>query len=170
MMLGGLVVGCTLDYGGGSAPDAGGITPVPPTSDGGGDAGGDGPATSSCPPGYSACAGEPGGGCTHTASDSQNCGACGHVCSNAGAVSACQDGACVIACQVGLGDCDGRDENGCETPLVADAKNCGACGHDCLGAACASGECAPAAIVTGEAGPGGIAVDDTDAYWLSAGT
>lgn len=31
----------------------------------------------------------------------------------------------------------------CSTPTVSDPMNCGACGHDCLGATCDAGQCRP---------------------------
>ncbi|MFY1828070.1 hypothetical protein ACN47A_19265 [Myxococcus fulvus] len=44
-------------------------------------------------------------------------------------------------CFVGLLDCDGNPANGCETSVVDDAANCGACGTVCGGAPSASGVC-----------------------------
>jgi hypothetical protein len=49
---------------------------------------------------------------------------------------------------------------------ASDAKNCGACGHDCLGGACTGGACQPVAIgaATDET-PALLFVDDTYVYW-----
>ncbi|HEY4117471.1 MAG TPA: hypothetical protein VGM56_06425 [Byssovorax sp.] len=47
----------------------------------------------------------------------------------------------------------------------SDPHNCGACGHDCLGAACSAGVCQPVAIWTGNAAPP-LFVDDTYVYWM----
>ncbi|GEN05875.1 hypothetical protein SAMN05443572_1021005 [Myxococcus fulvus] len=44
-------------------------------------------------------------------------------------------------CFAGFRDCDGDPVNGCETSVVDDAANCGACGTVCGGAASASGVC-----------------------------
>lgn len=55
----------------------------------------------------------------------------------------CADGAC--ACVHGRGDCSetpGGTEV-CETDLLRDPRNCGACGHSCLEGACKDGECQP---------------------------
>jgi hypothetical protein len=40
---------------------------------------------------------------------------------------------------------------GCEADVASDPKNCGACGHDCLGGACDAGACQPALVTTGAA-------------------
>lgn len=52
------------------------------------------------------------------------------------------------ACAAGTADCDGNPRNGCESKLDTDAKNCGACGHDCTGlphvsgaTTCSAGKC-----------------------------
>jgi hypothetical protein len=101
--------------------------------------------------------------CTDTRSDPQNCGACGTACglyalcvSSAcvcGAETcpatgtnyqgaACVAGDCKLFCAANRGDCDGAASNGCESNLVSDAGNCGACGVQCAtGAACISGVC-----------------------------
>ncbi|MFY2558437.1 Ig-like domain-containing protein [Corallococcus terminator] len=44
-------------------------------------------------------------------------------------------------CVTGFLDCDGNPSNGCETSMMDDAANCGACGTVCGGAASASGVC-----------------------------
>jgi hypothetical protein len=53
--------------------------------------------------------------------------------------------------------------------IANDPKNCGACGHDCLGQQCHSGRCDPAVLVTDQDDPRAIAVDDTRVYWGSGG-
>jgi hypothetical protein len=53
-----------------------------------------------------------------------------------------------------------------------DPHNCGACGHDCFGTACAGGTCTPlpvAVLATGQSLPAGLAVDDAGVYWLDLG-
>ena len=47
---------------------------------------------------------------------------------------------------------------------ASDPKNCGACGHDCLGGACTAGQCRPVAIWTGRADPP-LYVDAEYVYW-----
>jgi hypothetical protein len=80
--------------------------------------------------------------CTDPAVDPNNCGACGTVCSANNGVAACTNGACTINCNVGYADCDKNALNGCETNLLSDNANCGACGVACVnGAMCYSGAC-----------------------------
>jgi alpha-tubulin suppressor-like RCC1 family protein len=53
------------------------------------------------------------------------------------------------ACAAGTGDCDGDPTNGCEAPLDASSKHCGACGVTCAaGEACAAGACRRASALT----------------------
>jgi hypothetical protein len=49
-------------------------------------------------------------------------------------------------CHTKFVDCDGKPENGCEAALETDPKNCGKCGHDCLGGACKAAFCQPVEI------------------------
>src|SRR5262249_51817696 len=67
------------------------------------------------------------------------CGAIAH-----GTV-ACSGGACVVgACDVNWGDCNNVDLDGCETNLLNDENNCGACGTTCNvlgGESCNQGVC-----------------------------
>ncbi len=67
---------------------------------------------------------------------------CPWVCTLPNAVAECREGPCVISrCLPWFGDCDGRDENGCETDLLSDA-NCGACGNVCpTNTPCGGGSC-----------------------------
>jgi outer membrane protein assembly factor BamB len=88
-------------------------------------------------------------------------------------------------------------DNGSQGPSTADGnpvcgtdsdpKNCGVCGHSCLGGACAAGACAPVRLASGQGdsaygvpwysyttdigdplvGPDRLAVDDTHVYWLN---
>lgn len=56
-----------------------------------------------------------------------------------------------LVCPAGRGDCDGDRANGCEENLLADLRNCGACGHECvmragITLACVSGECVSACV------------------------
>jgi hypothetical protein len=55
----------------------------------------------------------------------------------------------------------------CTADLTIDAQNCGSCGHDCFGGACAGGVCAPVTIA-GDAGVLlGFGANEDNAYWTS---
>jgi hypothetical protein len=68
------------------------------------------------------------------------CGGCGIVCGGANGTADCVDGACVLSCNTGFGDCDGDPANGCET-TVNTASDCGSCGNTCDGPNVVSGSC-----------------------------
>ena len=57
------------------------------------------------------------------------------------------------------------DAGACSDDLTSDAKNCGKCGHDCLGGTCVASQCTPVPIISNETGVLGVAVDGTDLYW-----
>lgn len=74
--------------------------------------------------------------------------ACDPCPSAANQAAACDGtGACTTTCNAGFDDCDPAAP-GCETPVSADPKACGACGHVCgtnantTGASCDGGKCA----------------------------
>jgi hypothetical protein len=84
-------------------------------------------------------------GCeTDVSSDPQHCGDCETPCSDVGARKvSCDAGACVLQCQQGRADCDGKASTGCEATLASDQKNCGACGVSCGQRTCSKGLCEP---------------------------
>ena len=106
-------------------------------------------ALSKCLDGWGDCDMKPDNGCeTNLHIDANNCTACGMKCSIANAVVACSNGCYLSACQFGWDDCDGDVKNGCEKPVLTDAKNCGACGQSCgglphAGGTCQTGICVP---------------------------
>lgn len=91
-----------------------------------------------CDDGWKNCdeSGEDGGfatGCETNVSNSvEHCGSCTVVCSSAGAtLASCSDGTCEPPeCEVDRDNCDGNNENGCETDLTT-PDDCGACGNVC---------------------------------------
>ncbi|MCA9557537.1 MAG: putative metal-binding motif-containing protein [Myxococcales bacterium] len=76
--------------------------------------------------------------------DILNCGQCGEVCQFANADPACTTGNCEIGqCNPTHDDCDGREDNGCETPLDT-VTDCGACRRVCPALSsnlCDAGQC-----------------------------
>ncbi len=49
--------------------------------------------------------------------------------------------------------------------LTMDQKNCGACGHDCMGGACGASKCQPTKLFSGAVATYGLAVDGTNVYF-----
>ena len=83
-------------------------------------------------------------------SDVENCGGCGFRCPGvdtlgmANGTPVCDEGVCDFRCNAGWADCDGDDQNGCETNLASDPLNCGRCNVRCDGVdgqACVDGTC-----------------------------
>ncbi len=86
------------------------------------------------------------GYCADLAWNKDACGACGNRCENdiTNANEACVYGKCDWSCNAGWGDCNGNRDDGCETNISADPKNCGGCGIVCdgvAGQACVDGQC-----------------------------
>ncbi|MGA2687634.1 MAG: DNRLRE domain-containing protein [Candidatus Korobacteraceae bacterium] len=94
----------------------------------------------SCSPGQILC---PGNICVNPQTDPNNCGGCGDVCpSGPQSYPLCTNGQCILVCQSGYGNCDNNPNNGCETNLMTDHNNCGACGIHCNGLQiCQGGQC-----------------------------
>jgi hypothetical protein len=125
---------------------------------GGGEVCSAGKCGSSCPPGFTECSGI----CVNLQGDPQNCGACGKACSNQNGVGQCTKGACSITCVGTFANCDNDPATGCEVDLSNDGKNCGKCGHDCLGGACSSGTCQPVVLASNQGNPWAIERMDRD--------
>ncbi len=107
-----------------------------------------GACTPSCASGYASCDSNPDNGCeTNTNTDVNNCGTCGHVCSNPNGSVSCSGGTCQIGCSAGYADCDGNTNNGCETNITNNGSNCGGCNIACVNAhgttSCISSSCVP---------------------------
>ena len=95
----------------------------------------------------------PTGFCLDLTTDTSNCGACGNFCPYSSHMLdyACLGGTCKGHCASGFDSCD--PANPCETNLMTDNNNCGACGNACSGdgQGCVNGQCACVA----NCGPGG---------------
>lgn len=99
-------------------------------------------AVAGCTAGWANCNRIDADGCEADLGSEESCGACGVRCkAPKNGASTCTDGRCVVTCARGFADCDGRPENGCETNLAHDKKNCGACGVYCLIGKCDDGVC-----------------------------
>ena len=57
----------------------------------------------------------------------------------------------------------------CNVQLSSDAKNCGACGHDCRGAECLRAVCQPLVVASAQASPTYLALDNGVLYWANNG-
>ncbi|HRI67272.1 MAG TPA: hypothetical protein PK156_23675 [Polyangium sp.] len=125
-----------------------------------------------CPPDTADCNQD--GACeTNLLGDVEHCGSCNAPCmAPVGSVSKCVGGKCEYTCDVGTFDCDQNPMTACQD-VMSDNKNCGACGHDCLGGMCMQGECQPVLAfdtqpVTGNV-PVSLVVYGTDLYWGTTG-
>ena len=82
------------------------------------------------------------------ATDVNNCGMCGRVCSAPNVlVAQCVAGTCgVSACTAGTANCNGTFSDGCEINTNSSTSNCGSCGNMCSVSngtpACITGTCA----------------------------
>ncbi len=86
-----------------------------------------------CNFGFANCDGNTANGCeTNTLSNIVNCGGCGLACpARANATTTCNSGVCSFTCLTGFANCDGNNTNGCETNILSNIVNCGACGLAC---------------------------------------
>jgi uncharacterized repeat protein (TIGR01451 family)/MYXO-CTERM domain-containing protein len=96
---------------------------------------------SACPSGTSDCNGLASDGCEYDnagfATDTANCGGCGHACAFAHASGDCVASQCARGpCDAGWVDLDGDAANGCEyacTPVASDDTTCDGVDDDCNG-------------------------------------
>ena len=72
-----------------------------------------------CNPGWANCNGQVPDGCeVNTNTSTQNCGACGTVCTAPNATPSCASGSCTFACLPNWWNVDGQSANGCEYACV----------------------------------------------------
>ena len=64
-------------------------------------------------------------------------------------------------------DLDAELDATCSSNPLTDRKNCGRCGHDCLGGACADGACKPVTLASGQGQPLGITLLNGYVYWTN---
>ena len=127
-------------------------------------------AVGTCTAGFSDCDGLSVSGCeSNTATDPDNCGACGTVCTAQNAAAACQAGMCALGpCTPGFADCDMMASTGCEANLDADPMHCGGCDTACtVFEACDNGDCEPNPCAPGTAD---CNMDNADGCEVTLGT
>jgi hypothetical protein len=123
----------------------------------------------SCPAPFATCFAEEGP--THKCGidlsrDPDNCGACGNKCLVYDPIalsSRCVDGACELECLNKSGaltdfrNCNLTVDDGCESDVTSDAKNCGLCGNACAaGSSCIKGRCGCPSGLIECPGPDGV--------------
>lgn len=106
-----------------------------------------------CAAGWGDCDGIDATGCERSLDTLAHCGGCGIACARDHATATCAGGSCAIAaCEALFGNCDGVDDNGCETALRS-LTSCGACGRGCdlanASESCSTGSCELAACDEG---------------------
>jgi hypothetical protein len=117
-----------------------------------------------CGAGFGNCDNAFPNGCeVNTTNSTNNCGACGNVCSVANGTPQCQTSACRVAsCNTGFANCDNVVANGCEINTTNNTNNCGMCGTVCAFANAAA-TCATSACAMGACNPGFVNLDGNPA-------
>ena len=101
-----------------------------------------------CASGYADCDGNASNGCETSTKTLTDCGSCGTPCGFDHASASCATGTCTLtSCDNGYGNCDGLQNNGCETNTNTTTSHCGGCGQGCSNAhgstTCSGGSCSP---------------------------
>ncbi len=135
-----------------------------------------------CDASYGDCNGNPADGCENFLDDDAlNCGGCGTVCpTRPNSSRFCSGGACGYNCDVGFGECNGSQPDGCEVNLQTSPTNCGSCGftcnipnavESCAAGICAINSCDPGFYdVDGATGNGCECLDSTPANTCTSAT
>ncbi|MDC3953641.1 hypothetical protein [Polyangium jinanense] len=127
-------------------------------------------AVGTCNAGFSDCDGLATSGCeSDTATDPNNCGACGTVCTAPNAMPTCAASMCGVGpCTPGFADCDMMAETGCETNTESDPQHCGGCDSACtVFETCTNGGCEPNPC---EPGTADCNMDNADGCETTLGT
>ena len=94
----------------------------------------------------------PNDGCEVDTTGPNNCGGCGHACTNPHGTTTCTTSGsgwfCNPTCDPGYGACGADKSGGCTTNTNTDSSNCGGCGRPCsttnaTTTSCAGGTCHP---------------------------
>jgi hypothetical protein len=104
-------------------------------------------AIDSCEQDFGDCNTSAADGCEHpTQADLATCGECARACASPNvAALECSSGACSSSCAAGFANCTRAEspDDGCETPVLTDAANCGGCDNACpSNFVCKAGQCA----------------------------
>ncbi len=98
------------------------------------------------------------------ATDSNNCGSCGHVCKTGHGKSRCVEGRCALDCDRGWSAC-GKVDEGCNKETSSDPLACGACAHPCRGTPCRDSACVGYRVVARDVDWIPVVFDGSDVYF-----
>jgi len=96
-----------------------------------------------CVPGFGNCDTQASTGCeTDLKTSVDNCSVCGKVCpARPNSTPQCSGSVCKPSCNVGWGNCNGLEADGCEVNVLTSTKHCGGCGNACPTGPYGSAQC-----------------------------